>query len=344
MLYGVALFAGYGGLELGISLALGDAYRTVVAVEGEAFAASVLVARQQDGSLPPFAIWDDVRTFDGRWFREQLPPGADVLISGGFPCQDISAAGRGAGITAGTRSGLWYEMARVIRDVRPRYVFVENVAALLGRGLDIVLGDLAGARFDAEWLTLSAAEVGASHKRARVFILAESPDYRYERSGETRGRWSGDPDHRGDVAYSNGHGFNRIGSGEVREDRDASHGCDADGRHADVADAGCEHDERRREHGNIRGTAAGEQGEAQEWQRNGNTAGDGSADVADAEHTDRWTATSLNWSRQDSSRSSGLGSSSQITTYSSNTNGCQWIVSTVSRSIVLKVSRSILTQ
>ncbi|WP_033990214.1 DNA cytosine methyltransferase, partial [Pseudomonas aeruginosa] len=122
----LALFAGAGGGILGGHL-LG--WRTVCAVEFEPYAASVLAARQNDGLLPPFPIWDDVRTFDGRPWR-----GLVDVVSGGFPCQDISAAGNGAGIN-GERSGLWREMARIVGEVRPRFVFVENSPLLVRRGL-----------------------------------------------------------------------------------------------------------------------------------------------------------------------------------------------------------------
>ncbi|NBW08801.1 MAG: DNA cytosine methyltransferase, partial [Caulobacteraceae bacterium] len=111
----LALFAGAGGGILGGHL-LG--WRTVCAVEWDPYAASVLLARQNDGSLSPFPVWDDVQTFDGRPWR-----GVVDVVSGGFPCQDISSAGRGAGID-GERSGMWSHMARIIGDVRPRYAFV----------------------------------------------------------------------------------------------------------------------------------------------------------------------------------------------------------------------------
>ena len=104
--------------------------------------------------------------------------GIDV-ICGGFPCQDISVAGKGAGIE-GSRSGLWSEYARIIGEVRPRYVIVENVAALLGRGLERVLGDLAALGFDAEWHCIPASAVGAPHRRDRVWIVAYAADERLE--------------------------------------------------------------------------------------------------------------------------------------------------------------------
>ena len=161
----LALFAGAGGGILGGKL-LG--WRTVCAVEWEPYPASVLVARQNDGILPPFPIWDDVQTFDGKPWR-----GIVDVVSGGFPCQDISSAGKGAGID-GERSGMWREMARIICEVEPRFVFVENSPMLTSRGLGRVLGDLASMGFDAAWGVLGAADVGANHQRDRIWIVARN--------------------------------------------------------------------------------------------------------------------------------------------------------------------------
>ena len=161
----LALFAGAGGGILGGHL-LG--WRTVCAVEWEAYPASILVARQNDKILPPFPIWDDVQTFDGKPWR-----GIVDVVSGGFPCQDISAAGKGGGITA-SRSSMWKQMARIIGEVRPRYCFVENSPMLTSRGLGTVLGDLASLGFDAEWGVLSAADVGANHLRERIWIVGKN--------------------------------------------------------------------------------------------------------------------------------------------------------------------------
>ena len=158
----LALFAGAGGGILGGHL-LG--WRTVCAVEWEPYAASVLAARQNDGFLPPFPIWDDVRTFDGRPWR-----GCADVVSGGFPCQDISVAGKGAGID-GARSGMWGHMARVVGEVRPRYVFVENSPALLTRGLGRVLSDLATLGYDCRWTVLGAGDIGAPHQRDRFWLV-----------------------------------------------------------------------------------------------------------------------------------------------------------------------------
>jgi DNA (cytosine-5)-methyltransferase 1 len=176
------LFAGAAGLGLGLHCAI-PGLRTVGYVEREAYAASVLVARMADALLDQAPIWDDVGTFDGRpWC------GVVDLLAGGFPCQDISVAGKGAGL-AGARSGLWSEFARIISEVRPRYVFIENVAALRSRGLDSVLSNLAALGFDAEWTCYRASDAGAPHRRDRIFILANAcSDLLRNESG--RGSWA----------------------------------------------------------------------------------------------------------------------------------------------------------
>jgi len=159
----LALFAGAGGGILGGHL-LG--WRTVCAVEFAEYPRKVLLARQRDGLLPVFPIWDDVRTFDGKPWRGRVD-----IVSGGFPCQDISAAGGGAGLD-GERSGLWAEMARIICEVRPGFVFVENSPMLTIRGLGTVLGDLAKMGFDAKWGVLGASDAGLPHKRERFWMVA----------------------------------------------------------------------------------------------------------------------------------------------------------------------------
>jgi DNA (cytosine-5)-methyltransferase 1 len=174
----LALFAGAGGGILGGHL-LG--WRTVCAVERDAHSAAVLAQRQTDRLLRPFPIWSDVRTFDGRPWR-----GIVDVVSGGFPCQDISAAGKGVGIN-GARSGLWGEMARIVREVGPTYVFVENSPALTSRGLGVVLGDLAALGFDAEWGVYGAAEAGFDHLRERIWILAAHPKWRERRDEQHDG-------------------------------------------------------------------------------------------------------------------------------------------------------------
>ena len=141
-------------------------WNTVCAVELEEYPRNILLQRQRDGILPPFPIWDDVCTFDGTPWR-----GLVDIISGGFPCQDISAAGKGAGIS-GSRSGLWKQMHRIICEVRPGYAFVENSPMLVRRGLGTVLGDLAESGYHAAWCVLGADDCGAPHVRKRIWILA----------------------------------------------------------------------------------------------------------------------------------------------------------------------------
>ncbi len=178
LLHELALFAGAGGGILG-GVLLG--WRTICAVECDAYAAAVLAQRQNDGLLPPFPVWSDVRSFDGRAWRGRVD-----VVSGGFPCQDISVAGKGAGL-AGERSGLWREMHRIICEIQPPLAFVENVPALTRRGLDRVLGDLAEAGYDAEWCVLGADGVGAPHRRERIWILAFDPHtHRQQRAEQGR--------------------------------------------------------------------------------------------------------------------------------------------------------------
>ena len=162
----LALFAGAGGGILGGKL-LG--WRTVCAVEINAYARDVLLARQDDGCLEPFPVWDDVTTFDGRPWA-----GLVDVVSGGFPCQDVAAGSSTATGIDGERSGLWAHMRRIIGEVGPRFVFVENSAMLTSRGLGRVLGDLAALGFDARWGVLGGVHVGAPHERERIWIAADS--------------------------------------------------------------------------------------------------------------------------------------------------------------------------
>lgn len=177
----LALFAGAGGGILGGHL-LG--WRTVCAVERDAYAAAILAQRQNDGLIEPFPIWSDVCTFDGKPWR-----GIVDVVSGGFPCQDISAAGKGAGID-GDRSGLWSHMARIIDEVRPGHVFVENSPLLVSRGLVRVLGDLTEMGFDARWGIVGAHHVGAPHKRERCWIVANAHGGRRGESQERQNQQS----------------------------------------------------------------------------------------------------------------------------------------------------------
>jgi DNA (cytosine-5)-methyltransferase 1 len=145
--------------------------RTICHVERDAYAAAVLVARMAEAALDPAPIWDDVATFDGRPWR-----GLVDLIVGGFPCQDVSNAGARRGFS-GERSGPgWANFARLIGEILPRWVFVENVSALRARGLRRVLADLRRLGYSGAWCILPASAVGAPHHRARLFLLAYRDD------------------------------------------------------------------------------------------------------------------------------------------------------------------------
>jgi len=161
----LSVFSGVGGLDLGWECA--TAGRVVGYVERDVFAASLLLDRMEDEALEPAPVWaGDITELDLAPFQ-----GVEWVL-GGFPCQDISQAGTGAGIS-GERSGLWSELFRAYRDSGARYLFAENVSAITIRGLDRVLHDLAEIGCAAEWLCLRASDVGAPHRRERCFILAE---------------------------------------------------------------------------------------------------------------------------------------------------------------------------
>jgi DNA (cytosine-5)-methyltransferase 1 len=227
-----SLFAGIGGFDLGLERT--GHMRTVWFCEQDPYCQRVLAKH-----WPGVPIHGDVRTLvadtqvngrgqgrtgrpdpDGARQHEpalqaELPvpvPYVDIL-TGGFPCQDLSYAGRGAGIT-GERSGLWTDYARLVRELRPRYVLVENVPALLARGMGRVLGDLAAVGYGAEWGCVRASDVGAPHRRDRIWIVAypNADSGRLEVSGE---RHSDPP----------------------RPGFEASQRDDADGLRANVADA-----------------------------------------------------------------------------------------------------------
>ncbi len=168
-----SLFAGIGGFDLGFER---SGMRCKWQVEIDEFATRVLAKH-----WPNVRRWPDVRT----WPQPDTER-VDV-ICGGFPCQDISYAGLGAGLS-GERSGLFFEVVRVVRQLRPQIVVLENVASLLTRGLDVVLGTLAQIGYDAEWDCIPAAAVGAPHIRDRVFIIARLSNTESERLGKRRPR------------------------------------------------------------------------------------------------------------------------------------------------------------
>ena len=151
-------FSGIGGFSLAAEQIVGG-FETVAFVECEPYAQKILKKH-----WPNVPIYDDIRTY------RPEPYSARVVV-GGFPCQDISNAGRGEGITETSRSGLFHHLMRVIRLVRPDFIVLENVAAILNNGLDTVLGELHSAGFDAEWATFPATMVGAAHQRDRWWLV-----------------------------------------------------------------------------------------------------------------------------------------------------------------------------
>jgi DNA (cytosine-5)-methyltransferase 1 len=157
-----SLFSGIGGFELGLESAIPGAH-TVWQCEIDPYARQVLAKH-----------WPDVPCFEDITTLEEVPP-VD-LICGGFPCQDISSAGKGAGIN-GTRSGLFFELMRVVRMARPQWVCLENVAAITFRGLGTILGELARCGYDAEWRVFGADTVGAPHIRKRIWIIGQAKEH-----------------------------------------------------------------------------------------------------------------------------------------------------------------------
>jgi len=164
-----SLFSGAGLGDLGLHRA-GFKHRWFC--ECDPYAREILSLR-----WPGVPVYGDVRELRGL----DIEP-VDVL-AGGFPCQDVSAAGKGRGIAVGTRSGLWFEYLRLIRELRPRFVIVENVKALLTRGMGAVLQGLAESGYDAEWDVFPAAAFGAPHLRERVVLIAYPGGLRCPESG-----------------------------------------------------------------------------------------------------------------------------------------------------------------
>ena len=179
------LFSGIGGFSLGLERA---GMRTVAFCEIDPHARKVL-----NKHWPDVPVFTDVSTLTKDDLNEQID-----VIAGGFPCQDISTAGRGAGLS-GSRSGLWFQFHRLIKEIQPRYAIIENVSALRGRGLDQVLWSLSEIGYDAEWHCIPAGAVGAPHRRDRIWIVA------YPQSeGRTGGGFSVGIEQRQPLASDNG--------------------------------------------------------------------------------------------------------------------------------------------
>jgi DNA (cytosine-5)-methyltransferase 1 len=165
-LRGLSLCAGVGGLDLGIHLAE-PGYRTVGYVERNSFAAATLVARMADASLGAAPVWDDMRSFDGRAWRGRVH-----IISAGYPCQPFSLAGHRKG--EDDPRHLWPAVARIVSEVAPQWCFLENVIGHLSLGFRDVAGELQAMGYRVAACVVSAAEVGGSHIRDRMFLLAHA--------------------------------------------------------------------------------------------------------------------------------------------------------------------------
>jgi len=233
----LSLCSGFGGLELGLDLIRSQTFRTVCYVEREAFAAANLGDKMEAGLLAEAPIWSDLRTFDSDRWR-----GLVDIVTAGFPCQPFSAAGKKKGMS--DERWIWPDIARIIRDVQPRFVILENVPQIVTRGgLAVVLGDLAEIGFDAEWDLFSAEAVGASHKRQRIFVVAwdiSNPDRESLRYLAERGQDSAqqtdardtEPRYMGsELADRNRGGLEEFGAAHDNNRRNESrhepNGCDA---------------------------------------------------------------------------------------------------------------------
>ena len=166
----ISLFTGIGGIDLAAEWA---GFKTVLMVEKDSYCQKVLRKH-----WPDVPIMEDIFDVTKERIQGETKQRAIDIISGGFPCQDVSTSGLRQGIGGSTRSGLWYEFARIISEIKPRWVVVENVSGLLsidnGGGFGTILGDLAKSGYDAQWGSISLAQLGGWHKRERLFLVAHA--------------------------------------------------------------------------------------------------------------------------------------------------------------------------
>jgi DNA (cytosine-5)-methyltransferase 1 len=187
------LFAGIGGGLLA-DLILG--HEPIIAVEWDRYACQVLRDRAKDGWFPGLSVWEgDVRMFDPSEYAGKVD-----CIHAGFPCQDISVAGNQAGVGHETRSGLYREVLRIAGVVRPKYLLLENVAAIVTNGLDTVISDITALGYDVEWLCLRASDCGANHHRDRWWCLCTYTDSKqWGASGVEQDPWADRRDNSGGI-------------------------------------------------------------------------------------------------------------------------------------------------
>lgn len=216
----ISVCSGVGGLDLGLSRACG--VEPVVYIEREAFASAVLVARMEEAKLANAPVWDDVCTFDARPWR-----GLVDLVAGGTPCQDLSLAGKRAGLD-GSRSRLFFEHVRIAVECEAPFFFWENVAGAT-RAVPRVCEHLAENGYrNGAWTIVRASDVGANHERARIFLLAYSDRFMSHGPRGRQGGWSEPPDARSALAHGHGRESERR-SGLQHGQREALRH-DADGR------------------------------------------------------------------------------------------------------------------
>ena len=151
-----------------MSLALREYINPVAYCEIDPFCQAVLLSRMSCRELSAAPIWDNIMSLDGKQFHRHID-----IIYGGFPCQDISCAGNGAGLE-GKRSGLFFEIVRLAKEIKPRFIFLENVPAITNRGGLRIVREIAEMGYDCRWCIISAQSIGALHKRERWFLLAHS--------------------------------------------------------------------------------------------------------------------------------------------------------------------------
>jgi len=228
MMNELSLFSGYGGFSLGLRLA-GITTRSVAYVEWERYPQEIIKARIKDGYLDDAPIWGDISTFDGREFR-----GLVDIITGGFPCQPHSVAGKQKGES--DARNLWPDTLRIISEVAPRYVLLENVPGILAKGYGgTVIGQLSEAGYDCRWEVISASDVGASHLRKRWWCLGvlADPEGERHRGGSSTERGDGER-----VVQSEEQGWSEVGS-------------EAKGRNRELADSEGERGQRLQSEGGV---------------------------------------------------------------------------------------------
>jgi DNA (cytosine-5)-methyltransferase 1 len=174
---GLDLFSGIGGM----SIALKEWVRPIAYCEIEPYCQAVLLSRMASNDIPKAPIWDDVKTFLCSEWRQSID-----IIYAGFPCQDISIAGNGKGL-AGQRSSLCYDLFTIVNEIKPRWVYLENVPAITTRGGIEVVKEIAKMGYDCRWITITASSLGALHKRERWFLLAHAKSKRLEARGLSSG-------------------------------------------------------------------------------------------------------------------------------------------------------------